>query len=46
MKKISAFLAATTMALAFTACEDVPAPYGINNGENEGGGEVSAGSAA
>ena len=41
MKKISAFLAATTMALAFTACEDVPAPYGINNGENEGGGEVS-----
>ena len=41
MKKISAFLAATTMALAFTASEDVPAPYGINNGENEGGGEVS-----
>lgn len=31
MKKFIFCLAAATMALGFTACEDVPAPYGINN---------------
>lgn len=33
MKKIFSFLATAVAALAFTACEDVPAPYSINDGE-------------
>lgn len=37
MKKIYSFIATAALALAFTACEDVPAPYGINAGGNGGG---------
>lgn len=37
MKKIFSFLTVSALALAFTACEDVPAPYGINAGGNGGG---------
>ena len=31
MKKIFSFLAVALLALGFTACEDVPAPYGIED---------------
>ena len=31
MKKIFSFLAVVLLTLGFTACEDVPAPYGIND---------------
>lgn len=36
MKKFFSILAASTLSLlAFTACEDVPAPYGINGGTTD-----------
>lgn len=41
MKKIFSFLAVSALSLAFTACEDVPAPYGINSGGN--GGDIPGG---
>ncbi len=33
MKKILSIFAAATLAFGFTACEDVPAPYQINDGK-------------
>ena len=33
MKKSILSLAIATLALGFTACEDVPAPYTVNSGE-------------
>ena len=36
MKKYLSFFAAAILALGFTACEDVPAPYGINDKPDEG----------
>lgn len=33
MKKFLSFFATIAMMLAFTACEDVPAPFSINDGE-------------
>lgn len=41
MKKVLSFLSALVLALAFTACEDVPAPYSVN--DNPGGGNPSQG---
>lgn len=42
MKKYIFYLAAAALSLGFTACEDIPAPYGVNTtnpGTGEGGGE-------
>lgn len=39
MKKIFSILAAATLAFGFTACDDVPAPYGINDQEKPDGGK-------
>ena len=41
MKKVLSFLFALVLSLAFTACEDVPAPYSVN--DNPGGGNPSQG---
>ena len=41
MNKYIFCLAAAALSLgAFTACEDVPAPYGINNSGNNNGGNT------
>lgn len=37
MNKYIFCLAAAALSLGFTACEDVPAPYGINDSNNNGG---------
>lgn len=34
MKKLFSFFATAALALGFTACEDVPAPYEVNDGGN------------
>lgn len=36
MKKVFSLLATAALAFAFTACEDIPAPYEINYGGEEG----------
>lgn len=42
MNKYIFCLAAAALSLGFTACEDVPAPYGIND-KNNGGGDDTTG---
>lgn len=42
MKKIFSFFAAALLSVAFIACEDVPAPYEINNGTGNGGNTPSS----
>lgn len=41
MKKYLAYIASALLALGFTACEDVPAPYTINNGGTDGGDDTN-----
>lgn len=43
MNKYIFCLAAAALSLGFTACEDVPAPYGINNSANGGNGGDNTG---
>lgn len=38
MKKILSYLTAACLALGFTACEDVPAPYEVNSGTSSDNG--------
>lgn len=47
MKKYLSYIFAAALTLGFTACEDVPAPYGINldgngNGSDDGGDDDTA----
>lgn len=44
MKKYLSLLVTALLTLGFAACEDVPAPYSINEGfDNTGGGQAAAG---
>ena len=42
MKKIYSFLAAAILTFGFTACDDVPAPYEVDDEPGSGGGEQDA----